>query len=67
MIGSIWAVLTSIPAIISAVKQIIGIGWAIVHLFDKDPVAEQAKQEADHQEAERKAATEDDTSGSFGG
>lgn len=61
--GSVLSVLAALPTIFKAIREIISVGWSIVRLFDKDPVAEQAKKEAEHADGQNKAETSDDTSG----
>lgn len=62
-----WAVITSIPALIKMIGEILGLIKSIRRAFQKDPIEEIRKAEEAQKEAADKAEKIDDTDGVFGG
>lgn len=66
MLSTILSVIGALPTIAKAVREVIALAWAIVRMFDKDPAKEQADKERQHEEGQKKAEQDDDTSGLLG-
>lgn len=62
-----WSLITSIPAIIKLLSEVLGLIKQVRMAFQKDPVEELRKDEAKQKEAEKQAGQADNTDGIFGG
>jgi hypothetical protein len=62
-----WALLTSIPALIKLIGEFIGIFNMVRRALQKDPIKEIAKDAEKQKDAEKRTEETDDTSGTFGG
>ncbi len=65
--SAVLSFILGLPAIFKAISEMIGVVNQIRRMFQTDPVAEQAKKEADHAKSQQDAETKDDTSGGFAG
>lgn len=67
MLSTIWGIVTSLPALIKLLGQVMGIIKQIREAFQKDPVDEIRKGEDQQKDAQKRAEESDDTGGMFGG
>lgn len=67
MLSTIWGIVTSLPALVKLLGQVLSIIREIKMQFQKDPIDEIKKGEDQQKDAQKRAEESDDTGGMFGG